>query len=195
MLNRIFGAGRDEQAGFALYTGLVTAAREPFHYARLGVPDTLDGRFDLIALYAGLTIRRLQRAGGRGPRVAQALFDAMFSDMDISLREMGVGDLGVPKRVREMWEAFHGRALAYGAALDAGDAAALAAALRRNVWRGQDMPAGDGSHGDGPGPAQRLAAIALALASFLDGQDEAAMLAGRLNWPAAAGLDQAGGGL
>jgi cytochrome b pre-mRNA-processing protein 3 len=75
--------------------------------------------------------------------LAQAVFDAMFNDMDLNLREMGVGDLSVGKRVRAMWEAFHGRSSAYQAALEARDAMKLAEALARNVWRGK--PAGDAS--------------------------------------------------
>ena len=87
-------------------------------------------------------MRRLQREAEPGPALAQAVFDAMFSDMDVSLREMGVGDLSVGRRVRAMWEAFNGRALAYDAALAAGDLAALEAALVRNVWRGAPPPEG-----------------------------------------------------
>ena len=81
--------------------------------ATLGVPDTLDGRFDAIGLYVYLTIRRLSVAAEPGPTLAQAVFDAMFLDMDTNLREMGVGDMSVGKRNRAMWEAFHGRSAAY----------------------------------------------------------------------------------
>ena len=115
---RWLGIGRDkpeERAAFTLYTGAMQAAREPFLYTDLGVPDTLDGRFDLVGLYASLLIRRLRRDAPPGPALAQAVFDAMFSDMDVTLREMGVGDLSVGKKVRAMWEAFHGRARAYEA--------------------------------------------------------------------------------
>lgn len=124
-----------ERAGFALYAAAVAAARDPWFYTALGVPDTLDGRFDLIGLHAALLIHRLQGDAAPGPELAQAVFDAMFSDMDQNLREIGVSDLSVGKRVKAMWEAFHGRARAYAAALDANDPVALAAALARNVWR------------------------------------------------------------
>ncbi len=130
---------RHERAGFALYTAAVAAARDPWFYATLVVPDTLDGRFDLVALHAFLLVRRLQDAPPPGPDLSQAVFDAMFSDMDNNLRELGVSDLRVGKRVRAMWEAFHGRSTAYAQALDATDRNALAAALARNVWRG-DAP-------------------------------------------------------
>jgi cytochrome b pre-mRNA-processing protein 3 len=126
---------RHERVAHALYCQAVAAAREPWFYTSLGVPDTLDGRFDMVGLHVILLIRRLQAMPAPGPEVAQAVFDAMFSDMDVSLREMGVSDLSVGKRVRAMWEALHGRAAAYQEPLAAGDAAALAAALARNVFR------------------------------------------------------------
>jgi len=127
---------RIERAGFELYAKTVAAARTPHYFAVLGVPDTLDGRFDLVGLFVALLIHRLRRDQFPGPALAQALFDAMFSDMDLNLREMGVGDMSVGKRVKAMWEGFHGRAAAYEDCLAAGDEAALAAALARNVWRG-----------------------------------------------------------
>jgi cytochrome b pre-mRNA-processing protein 3 len=147
---RLFQSNRYERAGFSLYSTAVSAARAPYFYATLGVPDTLDGRFDLVGLHTFLVIRRLRglrgpepaTVKGPGPALAQAVFDAMFADMDINLREIGVGDLSVGKRVRAMWEAFHGRSVVYESALVAGDAPALAAALERNVWRGIAAPAG-----------------------------------------------------
>jgi len=143
--------GRHERAGFLLYGSVVRAARDPFYFTELGVADTLDGRFDLVGVFAALLIRRLRGLPKPGPRLAQAVFDAMFADMDINLRELGVGDMVIGKRVRAMWEAFHGRAVAYEVPLADGDAAALQAALARNVWRGA-APSG--------APA-RLAAIVL----------------------------------
>ncbi len=157
--------GRHQRAAHELYCRLVAAARAPYFYTTLAVPDTLDGRFDLVGLYAFLVIRRLQAAPPPGPAVAQAVFDAMFSDMDLNLREMGVSDLSVGKRVKQMWEAFHGRATAYQGPLAAGDAALLAEALARNVWRG----AAD------PDAAARLARLALAEDAHLAGQDAAAL--------------------
>jgi cytochrome b pre-mRNA-processing protein 3 len=129
--------GRYERVGFELYGAAVAAARDPFLYTAIHVPDTLDGRFDMIGLYTFLLIQRLKREPSPGPALAQAVFDAMFSDMDINLREMGVGDLSVGRKVRVMWEAFHGRAAAYAAAMTGSDLAALDAALERNVWRGK----------------------------------------------------------
>ncbi|MEJ0015444.1 MAG: ubiquinol-cytochrome C chaperone family protein [Acetobacteraceae bacterium] len=161
-------AGRQARAAFALYGTAVSAARHPWFYQVLGVPDTLDGRFDLVALHAFLVIDRLQDAPPPGPDLAQAVFDAMFSDMDNNLRELGVSDLSVGKRMRAMWEAFHGRAQAYAAAIRAGDHAALEAALGRNVWRG-DAPAG---------AAAEMARFVQAQAAHLAGQDLAALAGG-----------------
>jgi cytochrome b pre-mRNA-processing protein 3 len=169
--------GRHERAGFSLYTAAVAAAREPFLYRTLGVADTLDGRFDLVCLYTFLLVRRLRREAEPGPALAQAVFDAMFSDMDVTLREMGVGDLSVGRRVRAMWEAFNGRAHAYDAALAAADAPALEAALIRNVWRG--MPPPEGS-------AASLRRLATAQAAFLDAQPFAALAAGEVSFRPAA---------
>lgn len=168
-----------ERAGFELYGAAVAAAREPALFERLSIPDTVEGRFDLVSLHVALVIRRLrQDADRRGPALAQAVFDAMFADMDLNLREMGVGDLSVGKKVREAWEAFHGRALAYEAALDSGDEAALAGALARNVWRGAAPE----------GAAGRLAAAARAQAAHLAGQGIDSLAAGRAAFLAAEGL-------
>jgi cytochrome b pre-mRNA-processing protein 3 len=161
-----------ERAGFELYGAAVGAARTPALFAVLGVPDTMEGRFDLVSLHVGLVIRRLRTDGdARGAALAQAVFDAMFADMDLNLREMGVGDMSVGKRVRGMWEAFHGRALAYETAFDSGDPAALAEALARNVWRGAPPPGG---------AAEKLAAIARAQAAHLAGQSIDLLAAGRV---------------
>jgi cytochrome b pre-mRNA-processing protein 3 len=161
-----------QREAHALYTAAVSAARCPVLYAGIGVPDTLDGRFDCLSLHVYLVIRQLWKTPPPGPALAQAVFDAMFADMDRSLREIGVGDLSVPKRNRRMWEAFHGRALAYGEALDAGDRMALEAAIARNVWRGEAA---------GEGPA-RLARYARAVDAALAGQ-VGAMLGGQVVFP------------
>ena len=139
---------RIERAGFELYAKTVAEARTPYYFTTLGVPDTLDGRFDLVGLFVALLIRRLRHDQPPGPAMAQAMFDAMFSDMDVNLREMGVGDMSVGKRVRAMWEAFHGRAAAYERCLAAGDETELALVLARNVWRGEG--------GGNPGVLARL---------------------------------------
>ena len=133
-----FGRRKHERAGYMLYNAAVRAARDPWFYESLGVPDTLDGRFDLVGVHVFLLIDRLRDCGEAGKGVAQAVFDAMFADMDFNLREMGVGDMSVGKRNREMWEALHGRATAYQAAMD--NEPALIEAVGRNVWRGAPPP-------------------------------------------------------
>jgi cytochrome b pre-mRNA-processing protein 3 len=133
-LNSIFpGPARDIRDSAAmLYALAVEQARRPEFYSRLGVPDTLDGRFEMIALHVFLLLHRLKQRG-EAPALAQALFDLMFQDMDQNLREIGVGDLSVGKRVKTMAKALYGRCAAYEAGLAEGDAG-LAAALRRNLF-------------------------------------------------------------
>ena len=169
----LFRSRRHERAGFTLYRHAVRAARQPWFYEAAGVPDTIDGRFDLIGLHVALLVRRLHRAPPPGPALAQAVFDAMFSDMDLNLREMGVGELAVGKKVKAMWEAFHGRAKAYDAALDAGDRQELAAALGRNLWRGNAPPAGAG----------RIAALAIRHDAHLAGVGLDRLARGEVEFP------------
>jgi cytochrome b pre-mRNA-processing protein 3 len=172
----LFRSKAHERRGFELYGQAVQAARQPYFYADLAVPDSLDGRFDVVGLYVALLIRRLHRdADPRGAKLAQAVFDAMFADMDTNLREMGVGDMSISRRVKNMWEAFHGRAQAYEAPLQAADAAGLATALARNVWRGA-LP-------DDDARPVRLAAIALETDAALAAQPIDALLAGRARFP------------
>ncbi|MEH0075072.1 ubiquinol-cytochrome C chaperone family protein [Pannonibacter sp. Pt2] len=125
---------RTRPSEYALYGAIVAQARQPAFYAALSVPDTVDGRFDMMILHAVLLFRRLQGEGKEAAATSQAVFDLFFRDMDASLREMGISDNRVPKKVRKMAEAFYGRANAYGEALDAGNAAALAAAIGRNIF-------------------------------------------------------------
>jgi len=134
-LHRLFGKGQDDTAR-TLYLAAVAQARAESFYARLGVADTVDGRFDMIAVHMFLLLTRLKDLGTEGPAVGQAMFDLMFADMDRSLREMGVGDMSVGKQVKRMISAFYGRMAAYEGARNGG-AAALEEALVRNLYRGQ----------------------------------------------------------
>ena len=180
-----------ERSGFALYTAAVTAARGPWPYGpEVGVPDTLDGRFDLIGLHVALLIHRLRTdPDPRGAALAQAVFDAMFADMDVTLREMGVSDLAVGKRVRRMWEAFHGRARAYEAALGTADGAGLAEALLRNIWRCEPGTPEAAPHDAG---AAALAGEARRIAAALATQDFAALAAGAVRFPSPGATGEAG---
>ena len=165
-----------ERAGYELYGAAVAAARQPYFFTQLAVPDTLDGRFDLVGLHVALLIRRLHRdTDPRGAALAQAVFDAMFADMDTNLREMGVSDMSIAKRVKRMWEAFHGRAQAYEAPLQAADRDALAVALARNVWRGAVEA--------GAPAALRLADIVMTMDAALAAQPVATLLRGQVHFP------------
>jgi cytochrome b pre-mRNA-processing protein 3 len=118
----------------ALYGALVVQARQPAFYAALGVPDKIDGRFDLIVIHAMLVVRRLRAEAQRGAELSQLLFDYMFTDMDRSLREIGIGDMSVGKHIKKMAKAFYGRAEEYEKGLD-GTATALSDALKTNLYR------------------------------------------------------------
>lgn len=133
----IFRERPEKTAALTLYGAIVAQSRRPEFYSQMGVDDTVDGRFEILVLHAGLVMRRLTPLGGRAARVSQALFDVMFQDLDHTLREMGVGDVTVPRRIKEMSEAFYGRSVAYDRALAEAGLEALAAALFRNVYRGQ----------------------------------------------------------
>ncbi|MBM6595529.1 ubiquinol-cytochrome C chaperone family protein [Microvirga pudoricolor] len=123
-----------------LYERVATASRQPGLYTGLGVPDTLEGRFESLSLHMILALRALRGRPDPAAEVAKDLTDALFRDLDSSLREMGVGDTVVPKRMKKLASAFYGRAHAYDAALDAGDETGVAEVLARNV-QGSDVPA------------------------------------------------------
>ncbi len=125
----------------ALHQRVNASARDPGLYANLGVPDTVEGRFEALCLHVVLVLRCLRALPAPAPDVAQDLVDSVFLQLDAALRELGVGDFGVPKRMKKLGKAFYGRAERYAAALDAGDGDALAAALARNVMGTEDASA------------------------------------------------------
>ncbi len=127
---RVLEPRRDERAQ-ALYAALVKQARRPEFYLGCGVPDTVDGRFEMIVLHAFLLLRRLKRDRQQTADLAQAVFDLMFTDMDENLREMGTGDQGVGKHVKAMATALYGRIKAYENGLAGGG---LDQAIRRNLF-------------------------------------------------------------
>lgn len=143
MFGRLFRRDTEADAiASALYGAIVAQARNPVLYADFGVPDTVDGRFEMVVLHAILVLDRLQQGGEAEKAAGQQVFDLYCTDMDRSLRELGIGDLGVPKRMKKMTEAFYGRAGAYRAAFATRDATALAEAIRRNVFPGATFAAG-----------------------------------------------------
>lgn len=134
-LQRLFSPRADKIRAQHLYVALVEQARKPVFYSTLGIPDTLDGRFDLIVLHMHLVLQRLQQGFQRSPGLrplSRVLIETYFADMDRSLREMGVGDTGISYRVQKMSSAFYGRLEAYGMAGD--DPKLWPEALRRNLY-------------------------------------------------------------
>jgi cytochrome b pre-mRNA-processing protein 3 len=130
----------------AIYGMIVAQARLPHFYAVEGVPDTVNGRFDMVVLHLWLVLRRLRELSDRG--LAQNLFDHFCGDLDANLREMGESDTGVPRKMRAFAEAFYGRAQAYDHALAADAPDVLAAALARNVFGVAKTDAGAGRLAD-----------------------------------------------
>ncbi len=122
---------RKKQAAH-LYDAAVVQSRQPEFYADLNVPDTVDGRFEMLALHCGILVYGLKNDGKS--MLSQALFDKMFKVMDPMLREMGVGDLSVPKHMKRMMQGFNGRIINYTQAIEKEDKIAMQEALRRNVY-------------------------------------------------------------
>src|ERR1700744_1290378 len=167
----------------SLYGAIVAQARLPAFYIHYGVPDSVEGRFELLVLHLVLVLRRLadrEAVAAGGPLLGpgsglwgRRFFDVFCRDLDDNLREMGVGDLAVPRRMRQFGEAFYGRQAAYGTALDVSDSRALEKALARNML------------GD-EGATDRAAALARyvgAAVGQLDAESEQALVAGRAAFP------------
>jgi cytochrome b pre-mRNA-processing protein 3 len=115
------------------YATLAATARTPDFYARLDVPDTVMGRFEMLSVVMILFFRRTRASATSGQELAQEIVDAFFQDIDYSIRELGIGDNSVPKRMKKFASMFYGRLESYAAAMDGSDHEALAAALRRNI--------------------------------------------------------------
>ena len=157
----------------AIYGMIVAQAREPLFYRAFAVPDTVNGRFDMVLLHLWMVLRRLRRTQG-GAEPSQALFDHFCGDLDDNLREMGVGDIVVPKRMRAFGEAFYGRVAAYDVALDQGQEP-LAQALCKNIL-----------NGEGVAKARRLAIYADKAMVSLAATDDAAVVARAWTFPSRA---------
>ncbi len=173
---RLFDRGTEREVASQLYLAVVAQARAPAFYAELGVPDTVDGRFELIALHCYLVLARLKSDPGCKD-LAQAVFDAMFDDMDRGLRELGVGDLSVGPHVKRMAKALYGRIVAYDQGLE-GDDGVLVEALRRNLY-------GTLAAAAGPDPAAlgAVAAYVRCARAALEGQPIADLTAGQVRFP------------
>ena len=135
MFQRLFGRERHANRAIteALYAQIVAGARQTTFYSDWNVPDTPLGRFEMLSLHMYLVQHRLRGEDGAAAEVAQVLIDEFFLDVDHSLRELGISDVGVPKRMKKLAKMFYGRTAAYDDALRGDDRSALAVALARNV--------------------------------------------------------------
>ena len=170
LLKRLFSRHNKPAPVRSVYEAIVALARQPALYTDLQVPDTVDGRFDMIIMHADAVITHLQAGSDADQAFAQALLDEVFRDMDRSLREMGVGDMGVGKRVKKMATVYFGRVEAYAKARAMG-LDELQAAVLRNVYAGEAECSDD---------ARRLAHYQLTLHHVMSGTDTAAIRGGGL---------------
>lgn len=165
MLQNLFRPRARESLGLPLYELAVRQARDPGFYTALGVADRIDARFELYTLHVLLLVMRLRDEGPRGAEAGQDLFDTYVSALDHALRELGVGDISVGKKMRKLGEALYGRMTAYEGPLRDGDVAVLAVSLARNVFERED-----------PAVGQPLAAYAVASRARMAGQPFAAVV-------------------
>jgi cytochrome b pre-mRNA-processing protein 3 len=179
MFQRLFGRERHNRTiTDALYAEIVAAARQPHFYSDWDAPDTPLGRFEMLALHMFLFQHRLHNEAGASREIAQILIDDFFADVEHSLRDLGIGDMGVPKRMKKLGRMFYGRTASYADALERGDRAALAEALRRNILPGSEAwPQAD-----------LLAGYVMRADKMLSEQSSEAILAGTVRFPAA-GVD------
>ena len=172
LLDRLFRPRPAKAVGRALYAQVVEQAREPALYERLGAPDTVEGRFELYTLHLVLVLDRLRGGGERAAETSQVLFDTYLKGLDDALREMGVGDLSVGKKMRRLGEAFYGRGKSYETAIAAlPDTGPLTALLARTVYEGGDA-----------GRAADLTAYMLAQRQALAATPLEGLLAGEVGW-------------
>jgi cytochrome b pre-mRNA-processing protein 3 len=177
MLGRFFRPRPGRILVDRLHGDIVAAARRPAFYLTCGVLDTFEGRFEVLVLHLSAATRRLEALPDPGRAMAQELVESMFAHLDIALREIGVTDIGVPKRMKKLAGAYLGRAAAYGEALRASDEAALESALARNMFGGA-ITAGDGR-------LRAMARYARAQEEALARSEPASLLAGEMSFPEA----------
>jgi cytochrome b pre-mRNA-processing protein 3 len=173
MMLRCFQARSQDRSIRDLYGTIVAQARLAAFYSGYGVPDTVEGRFDLIVLHLVLLLARFDRGDGAARGIGQKLFDVFCRDLDDNLREMGIGDLAVPKHMRRFAEAFYGRQAAYLSAFASTDAGELENALARNIFQSTEIDRGP----------IRLARYARAVLRRFGDQDESALLRGKVIFP------------
>ena len=144
LFSRVFGRKTAEKKAYLLYVTIANHARQPLFYTKGHVADTLDGRFDVLAIYMPLVLMRLnmETDNKKADDLGRLLQEVMFANLDQSLREIGVGDLGVGPKVKKMAEALFGRQKVYEEAFaEEGEAcvSALKEALARNLYRGEKV--------------------------------------------------------
>jgi cytochrome b pre-mRNA-processing protein 3 len=161
----------------SLYGAIVAQARQPAFYAAYGVPDTMDGRFDMIVLHVALFFRRVRKEAEPVRALGQGVFDRFCADMEHNFREIGLSDVAIPKEMRRVGEAYYGRAAAYDRALAGDDQTGLTEALARNVFA-------DATRVD----AARLAAYVRTAVDALARQDSKMMATGAVSFPEPAAI-------
>lgn len=174
MLHRLFKTRPEKAMGQRLYLAVVAQARQPELYAELGVEDRIDSRFDLYTAHVVLVLRRLRGAGDQAGEVGQALFDAYLSSLDHTLRELGVGDLSVSKKMRRLGETIYAQTKALDAALDPEAEPHALTGFLRETFFGDD---GDDLR------AERLAAYIRDARDRLTAQPTGEVMEGSLSWP------------
>jgi cytochrome b pre-mRNA-processing protein 3 len=182
---------RKDMTPYAFYQSVMDQSRQPIFFESWGVPDTIGGRFDMLIAHAILVFRRLKKVeGARADEAAarsQAFSDLMFKDLDRALRDTGVSDRNVPKRLKTLATAYLGRGQAFGEALDGDDQGALVAAIERNaggIVFGADKTAADDTSEPYAINAAAFAKYLQAADQALISQDDDAVLGGTLAWPA-----------
>lgn len=179
VLNRILAPFRTDKRHQpvveGLYGSIMAQSRDPYFYASLKVPDTVDGRFDMLVMHAYLVVARLRDGDEDATVLSQELFDHMFRDMDHALRELGVGDMGISKRIQKMAAKFYGRGEAYDEALSQPGEAALCETIDRNVFAGVAPPEGS---------VEKLAAYLRSAQASLGEQPLEMLYGGTVSFPA-----------
>lgn len=178
MFQRLFSRERSANRAIteALYASIVAAARQKLFYSAWNVPDTPIGRFEMLSLHMFLFQHRMRGEAGASHELAQILIDDFFADVDHSLRELGIGDMGIPKRMKKLARMYYGRTAAYDDALERNDGEALRTALARNIRPdAQSWP-----------ESARLAKYVVGAVEMLAAQDSDAIRRGAIEFPAPA---------
>jgi cytochrome b pre-mRNA-processing protein 3 len=178
MIRKLFRRNSTNDLIDRLHGDIVAVVRQPTLYLDYGVADTFEGRFEALVVFVTLVARRLEGVAAPGPQMAQDLIDSAFRHLDIAMREFGVSDIAVPKRMKRLAGEFAGRSRVYGEAVKTGDRAALADALSRNLHNGRLPP-------DSP-EVERLVRYVLAVDASLAGLSAETLSRPPLPFPAAA---------